>query len=171
MKNIELKNIKVHLGLSEETYAYTAVVYVDGKKAVEVSNQGHGGGDRQMPVNGHGVREINDWCKATMPKWSLSLEQAGGLVSATEDEFETGLEMWCRLQVGEHLTLRDMNRIMRTKALYIKNDEGPMMEMGFRGVRKYDPRWADLVRQQNPDAVVLNELPTAKALELYKAHG
>jgi hypothetical protein len=46
-----------------------------------------------------------------------------------------------------------------------------MMEMGFRGVRKYDPRWADLVRQNNPDAVVLNELPIAKALELYKAHG
>ena len=171
MKNIELKNIKVHLGLSEETYAYTAVLYVDGKKAVEISNQGHGGCDRQLPVNGQSVSQINDWCKATMPKWSLSEAQAGGVVGATEKEFETDLEMWCHHQVNDHLTLRDMKRGMRTKALYIKNDEGQLMEMGFKGARKYDPRLADLVRQQNPDAIVLNELPIAKALELYKAHG
>jgi hypothetical protein len=69
---LELKNIKVHLGLSEETHAYTAMLYADGKKAVEVSNQGRGGGDRQLPVNGHSVKEINDWCKATLPKWQIS---------------------------------------------------------------------------------------------------
>jgi hypothetical protein len=169
MKNIELKNIKVHLGLSEETHAYTAVVYVDGKKAVEVSNQGHGGGDRQLPVNGHGVREINDWCKATMPKWSLSLAQAGGLVSATEDEFETDLEMWCHQQVNDHLTSRDLKRKMRSKALFV--DGGKMWEMGFKGSRKYEPRIADEVRRQYPDAIVLNELPIAKAFELYRDHG
>lgn len=45
MAQIELKNIKLLKSLSEETPAYTAVVYLDGKKAAEVSNHGHGGPD------------------------------------------------------------------------------------------------------------------------------
>ena len=168
MKNIELKNIKVHLGLSEETYAYTAVLYVDGKKAVEISNQGHGGGDRQLPVNGQSVSQINDWCKATMPKWSLSEAQAGGVVGATEKEFETDLEMWCHHQVNDHLTLRELKRKTKAKALFL--DEGKIWEMGYRG-RKYEPRLADEIRQQYPNAIVLNELSITKALELYRDHG
>lgn len=42
---VTLKNIKIHHGLSEETYAYTASVYVDGKRVGEVKNDGHGGPD------------------------------------------------------------------------------------------------------------------------------
>jgi hypothetical protein len=166
---IELKNIKVHLGLSEETYAYTAMLYVDGKKAVEISNQGHGGPDCQCPVNGHSVTEINDWCKATLPTWSLNDTQAGGVVGATEKQFQTDLEMWCHQQVGDHLALRDMKRKMRSKALFVH--EGKMWEMGFKGARKYVPRMADAVRRKYPDAIILNDLPAAEAAKIYKDHG
>jgi len=153
---LELKNIKVHLGLSEETHAYTAVVYVDGKKAVEVSNQGHGGGDRQQPVNGYSVEKINDWCEATLPKWKMF-----------DDEMhDTDLEMWCHDQVNDHLTLKDMKRKMRSKALFV--DAGKIWEMGMKGLKKYEARMADAVRQQYPDAVVLNDLPVVEALALYK---
>ena len=154
---LELKNIKVHLGLSEETHAYTAMLYADGKKAVEVSNQGHGGGDRQLPVNGHSVKEINDWCKATLPKWQMF-----------DDEMhDTDLEMWCHHQVNDHLTLRELKRKTKAKALFL--DEGKIWEMGYRG-RKYEPRLADEIRQQYPNAIVLNELSITKALEIYKSH-
>lgn len=44
-QGIALKNIKIHHGLSEETWAYTASVYLDGKRVGEVSNAGHGGPD------------------------------------------------------------------------------------------------------------------------------
>jgi len=168
---LELKNIKVHLGLSEETHAYTAMLYADGKKAVEVSNDGHGGCDYQYSVNGHSVKEINGWCKTNLPKWSLSEAQAGGVVGATEKEFETDLEMWCHHQVNDHLMLKDLKRTIRSRALFIKNDEGEMMELSFRGVRKYNSSMADVVRKQHPDAIVLNELPIEKAFEIYKAHG
>lgn len=40
---IELKNIKEVKSLSEETPCFTATVYIDGKKAGEVSNRGQGG--------------------------------------------------------------------------------------------------------------------------------
>lgn len=41
--NIELRNISYSARLSQETSAYAAVIYVDGKKAGTVENDGHGG--------------------------------------------------------------------------------------------------------------------------------
>ena len=40
---IELRNVKYSKSLSEETNAFTAIVYIDGVKAGEVSNHGTGG--------------------------------------------------------------------------------------------------------------------------------
>ena len=40
---IELKNVKIYAGLSEETVAFNASVYVDGKKVGDAKNTGHGG--------------------------------------------------------------------------------------------------------------------------------
>lgn len=41
--NIQLKNISHNSRLSEETEAFTATMFIDGKKAAEVSNHGTGG--------------------------------------------------------------------------------------------------------------------------------
>jgi len=40
---IELKNLKSCAWASQETLAYTASVYVDGKRAGECHNEGRGG--------------------------------------------------------------------------------------------------------------------------------
>lgn len=45
---VELKNVKVHNDMSEETACFSATIYIDGKKAGEARNQGHGG-----PTNYH----------------------------------------------------------------------------------------------------------------------
>ena len=47
---LELKKIKYCKWMSEETHCYSAVVYVDGKATIEVSNEGHGGGDNQWAI-------------------------------------------------------------------------------------------------------------------------
>jgi hypothetical protein len=39
----EVKNVKIHNDMSEETMCFSAVLYIDGKKAADVSNRGHGG--------------------------------------------------------------------------------------------------------------------------------
>lgn len=44
--NIEVKNYKRYPALSEETEAYSATVYIDGKRAGEARNDGHGGSAR-----------------------------------------------------------------------------------------------------------------------------
>lgn len=40
---IELKNVKINARLSEETTCFSATLYVNGEKAGEVTNRGHGG--------------------------------------------------------------------------------------------------------------------------------
>ena len=66
INKIEMKNISYYARGSEETPCYNATVYINGKKAVEVSNDGHGGCDRQHTwhENGFNLREINEWCVA-----------------------------------------------------------------------------------------------------------
>lgn len=45
IKTIELKGLKVHESMSEETNCYEATVYVNGRKAFLARNHGHGGCD------------------------------------------------------------------------------------------------------------------------------
>lgn len=39
----EVRNVKIHKKLSEETTCFTATLYIDGQKAADVSNRGNGG--------------------------------------------------------------------------------------------------------------------------------
>ena len=41
--DIQLKNVKIYGGLSQETVAFSASLYVDAKKVGETRNAGHGG--------------------------------------------------------------------------------------------------------------------------------
>lgn len=41
--NVELKNVKIHPDMSEETNCFSATIYFDGKKIGEVRNNGRGG--------------------------------------------------------------------------------------------------------------------------------
>lgn len=80
MMKIELKNIKIHKGLSEETYCYTATVWVDGVAAFSASNHGHGGPDNYHPLPGYSgpsELEISNWLKANKPpceSYGMTLE-------------------------------------------------------------------------------------------------
>ncbi len=165
---IELKNIKVHLGLSEETYAYTATVWFKGKKAIDVSNQGHGGCDHQDAINpdgsyakgGHArVEEINKWCAKNLPQWK-----------AGNDMHDSDLEIWCGEQVDRHLKLRDMKALLRKRPAFVKKGGHGLFELSFKGHKKYDPRMAEVVRKDHPHATILNELPEAEAFALYCEH-
>lgn len=64
---IEIKNLKVARSLSEETHAYTATIYVDGKPAFHASNHGTGGCDSYHPIapfTYDDVKQIDEYLKA-----------------------------------------------------------------------------------------------------------
>jgi hypothetical protein len=68
--NIELKNLKTMASLSEETPCYTATIYINGERAFEASNRGHGGSDDYHRVDGYtgpSERQINEWLAKNKP--------------------------------------------------------------------------------------------------------
>ena len=67
---IEIKNIKFSEALSEETNAFTANLYINGKKVGYCKNQGHGGCTDYYPDSKEdwkAIHEAEAYCKA-LPK-------------------------------------------------------------------------------------------------------
>ena len=167
--NLELKNIKVHIGLSEETYAYTASLYCDGRKIANVKNDGHGGPDYQHPAKGFtydDIKAVDQWCRANLPRWVSSFRQ--------REKHDTNLEMWCGQQVETHLIKQDMKKAMRSKVLFIKSSaEKPVYQVGYTKVRRLSEQHVNTltqcVKKDHPNAVILNKLPDGEALDIYKA--
>lgn len=67
---IELKKIEYNARLSEETNAFSADLYIDGKKAGIASNRGHGGPTEYQGTSKEGdelIRKAEEYCKALPP--------------------------------------------------------------------------------------------------------
>lgn len=62
---IELRNIKNHRGLSQESNAYTADIWIDGVKRGNVSNHGTGGPDNVLPHSLY--QELSELAKKLPP--------------------------------------------------------------------------------------------------------
>ena len=110
---VELKKIEVHVGLSDETPAYTAKLYVNGEHFADVSNQGHGGCDMTYPPKGE-EKGFQDRFVA-MDK----------LVGETYPQHDFGdyppmdecLEVLCHNAVWEHVERRNFRSKLSRKVL------------------------------------------------------
>ena len=83
---IEVRNININQSLSEETYAYTATVYVDGVKAFAARNSGTGGADRYDKLPGYGgpsLEEIIALQAEILERVADKVKPGGRLVYAT----------------------------------------------------------------------------------------
>ena len=81
-KGLQVKGVKVHRDMSEETTCFSATLYHDGRKAARVSNDGHGGCNR------------NDWYASQWP--NIELEVNAFVASLPEIDAPAGAEGWER---------------------------------------------------------------------------
>ena len=154
---LELKSIKHYPTMSEETYCYESMLYVDGKRIGRVHNSGHGGSDSHD--FGHkDFDRINKWCKENLPKWSLESGEE-------TKEFETDLEMWCCDQVRKHLQRKDLKRHL--KRLFVMSKDKQFFT--------YKAKWSEVApealekfKRKHPQDIVLNCLTFDEAFELYQ---
>jgi hypothetical protein len=56
--NFELKKLKFHEDMSEETPCFSADLYENGKLVAHVSNDGHGGNNNVYPANGLTYKDV-----------------------------------------------------------------------------------------------------------------
>tara|TARA_Y100000593_G_scaffold24339_1_gene48505 strand:+ start:10242 stop:10775 length:534 start_codon:yes stop_codon:yes gene_type:complete len=170
--NLEMKAIKHFASGSEETYCYTAVVYLDGKPFADVSNDGHGGSDR---VNHHDKSPLIKVKGAWNKKYKEIEEYFASLPNLDVGKYDylpegltQSFELWCGLQVDKYLTTRDLKRHLKRAYLFTTNK-------GLRESRSLslnDTPKVDLIKRQQiksryPEAVILNELPLEEAYEIY----
>ena len=152
---LELKNIKHTAWASEETHCYQASLYVDGKPVAIVSNDGHGGADRcydhpKCVYSGRSawrdkMQEVHEYF-ASLPKTNPC--------DIFPEGMEQTLEFWCADQVNDWLSARELKKNLKKSYVYHFADGAGM--------------FAHKLRPASTVAVVLNDMPFADALAIWK---
>lgn len=156
---IELKNVKYFAAGSEETSCFVATVYVDGVKAAEARNEGHGGCTFITP---HTVAaKINEYA-ATLP--AETVDMGNGETFQMEQTAETIIDELLTV----HLLERDYKKAISKRMLYTKKDAPGIYQTNTLPA----DRLARLLDSTETHAKwgidkILNKLPIADALAIY----
>jgi len=114
--NIQLKNVKFSEHLSEETNAFTANLYVDGKRIGYIRNDGRGGNTNVQPYDiehKEKFREVEEYCK-TLPDRSYTLGEHSGTYSMNLEHFVDDLfEHWLKQK-----EVKKLERKMKTHLMW-----------------------------------------------------
>ena len=162
---LELKKIKYCKWMSEETHCYSAVVYVDGKAMIDVSNEGHGGGNSEWaikPFTQQDVDKVNAWCEKNLPKWK----------GFDNKMFPTDLEMWCGEEMNKYLTdkylKKDFKKDIKSKILFVENKE--LRQITFKKCKALTDAHFKYFKSKHPNISALNFMPQDKAFKIYAQH-
>ena len=164
ISKLELKNISYYKQGSEETPCYNATVYVNGKKAVEVSNEGRGGSDRQFAY----PQFMEEW-DSHMGNLLQTLDQycikTFGTKKYEWGEVEIDLEHWCQDRLYDHLEQKKLKTDMRTKYICVDKVKNELYAYKKRGVS--DVQFQNHMKKNHSQDVCLNFLEFDLAWKLY----
>lgn len=151
---VEVKNIKHIASLSEETYCFTATLYVDGVKSGEVSNRGHGGCNEFTDTDVQS--EINAYAKS-LP-----------FVKTSFGEFEQSVDSLITDIVHWQIIRKELQRNLKNKVMYIEN--GKLMQTNNARSPAMLLKWIEEVKSEKIDGVrtILNLFSVDDAVELYR---
>jgi hypothetical protein len=158
INKVELKNVKIAGNLSEETIAFTGALYINGKKAADVKNAGHGGDNATWFKDRDLGMAFEAWAAALPP------------MPVTDDDIAMGLtqplpmsaDLWISLEVGRI----DDERFWRrkcTKGVLIILTKHATGEYGEYKNTPYTPSIAAKLRERHGEELVeiINERFTA----------
>jgi hypothetical protein len=114
---LELKAIKHSAFASQETYCYTAKLYVNGKAVAVVGNKGHGGCDDVHPINGN-FEDYRNTMKAVYKHFYDMPEVKDEKLNFS---MQPDFELWCGEQVTNFLYAKDLKRMLKTKTVVTKD--------------------------------------------------
>ena len=175
--NLEMKSIKHFASGSEETYCYTAVVYLDGKPFAHVSNDGHGGSDRvHHHENSPFITKLTEggvsWGKKfqEIDEYFASLpKQDVGKYEWSPEGFDQKFEYWCHEQVTNFLDKKELKRRLNRCVVARIKEDGEFKVCEWNKP-KGKPDWLlkDLIMQEFKEVTILNDLPEVDALEIWR---
>lgn len=149
--SISLSNVKHAAFASHETDCFSAKVYIDGKLAGSVSNDGQGGANLYQP---HALGEQLAAYAATLPTY-----ESCGMTIQPDADYVIG-----RL-FDDHQARTQLVKVMKTCVAF--EDEGKLWTLRVnKGIPVADA--AARYAAKNPTHKVLNLMPEPEAIELFK---
>ena len=154
MKHAELRNVKEYAGLSHDSIAFNAELWIDGKLAAHVEDDGHGGAVFFRYVDRmHGKSKFetafNAWVAAMPP-------------TSADDDFGP-MDMDAELRVSQELDRVNLEKVTKRKCarntLIRLVGDGEHEYRTFKPARKYTPAFAAQLREKHGDNLIeiLNE--------------
>jgi hypothetical protein len=153
---IELKNIKYSEFASHETSCFEAAVYIDGKRAGTVENDGQGGCNFYHP---HDLEEALQAHAKTLPK-----------VKYQEHEFDQDADTLIGDLLMQHLHAKDLKRAMNKRILFVTHDGLLKETINLERQRMESILANAALTGQLKAKTILNLLPFDQALSLYLNH-
>lgn len=135
---IDLKNIRTHEDMSEETLCFSATLYLDGERLAEVKNEGMGGSNMYYPVKG---------------KTHDDVQKAHDRAKFIEEEFGD-LDICLSAIISHEEERRWLKRNSKNKTLFRLPDTPAD---SWRTVtRPYSDKVRDAILKKYPEATVLD---------------
>ena len=165
---IELKNVKHAAFASTDSECFEASIYIDGKRAGTASDDGNGG---MIYIQPRELEARLDAYAKTLPPVICEWTNDSGV----PDSFEQSAGLVIGELLADWLDLRDMKRAMNGRLLFVSGD-GKLLKTGKVSNAKV-AAWLANPAAYQPGAVlhgarhVLNNLPEAQALAVYKEFG
>ena len=152
INKLELKNIKYFASMSEETPCYKADIFINGKKAINVSNHGHGACDDiyaypSFGLTQNGLKEFEQY-----------------LAKLQDDDFEP-IDSWCHDSLYEYLDQKKLNRDMKTKFICVDKVKNELYAYAKKG--HSDLAFQNHMDKNHPSSTCLNFLPYDQAWKLF----
>ena len=148
-ESIQLKNVKIAWHMSEGTTAFTATLYIDGKKAAYVKTEGRGGDNHPRFMDRELEKEFHEFCK-NLPEHYLyddddPTKVIDGPFPMTYDSFIGDL-------LAEWISNDDWKKACRKGLVFrVKSDN----EDQYRTTKgKYSPELASAIREKYGDELV-----------------
>ena len=154
---IELKNLKHSDFASQETYCFEASVYIDGKKAGTVSNQGCGGCHSYHPNTLYQLLKA-EADKLPPHEWRLNEE-----VLKIQPDADTIISEL----VTEALTAKDLKSGMRRRILFVGDDGSVFETQAMNAVALATQLNRTDLFEKLKTKTILNLLPFPEALSIY----
>jgi len=98
IKTVELKGVKIASNMSEETIAFTGVLWINGAKAADLKNDGQGGDNRAWFKDRELERAFNAYCEALPPE---PVTDAWAIERGFTDPSPMNADLWISLEVGK----------------------------------------------------------------------
>jgi hypothetical protein len=166
---LELRKVSWSKALSEETPAYSAQVWIDGKYFCDVSNHGTGGCDCQYPPKGMTNSAFQPLLAAMDAR--IKAEFPAETFKASGDDFtiEQSLESLCQKELYRQDLVKSVKRDLAKKVMFVRGNNVYSVKIPKPAPQGFDlDRLIAAVKTKNGVEKTINEMTLDEAVAVFE---